>query len=104
MAQEPEMGKVMCQIRGLIETKERRGLRGEARQEWLIEAVTALLKAELARLDDCNEVGVNPATVEAVLLDFSGTSPETLGVKDENMKTVSEAFLSRRLQRKEEQK
>lgn len=38
-------------IQGLLNIKCIRGLRGEARQQWLIEAIEILLRAELDRLE-----------------------------------------------------
>jgi len=38
-------------IRGLIETKERRGLVGNAIYAWITEALAVLLKAELERIE-----------------------------------------------------
>lgn len=40
-----------CQIRGLIEIREHRGLRGiGAREAWIVDAIEVLLRAELARI------------------------------------------------------
>lgn len=38
-------------IQGLLNIKCIRGLRGEARHQWLIEAIEILLRAELARIE-----------------------------------------------------
>jgi hypothetical protein len=38
-------------IQGLLNIKCIRGLRGEARQQWLLEAIEILLRAELARIE-----------------------------------------------------
>lgn len=38
-------------ITALLNIKCIRGLRGEARQQWVLEAIEALLRAELARIE-----------------------------------------------------
>lgn len=38
-------------ITALLNIKCIRGLRGEARQQWMIEALEALLRAEMARIE-----------------------------------------------------